>query len=150
MSENEAIDVILKDHSTFKNPMSKAYVMACKALEEIQQYRAIETELREQYHANVNIKILMQHFIETIFKGENHEGFCILTNEDAKMWDEYQAIGTIEEFKALKEKSEPKKPITYAHTPRADCPNCKATVRGIDKPFGDYCNKCGIKLDWSK
>ena len=150
MSENEAIDVILKDHSTFKNPMSKAYVMACKALEEIQQYRAIETELREQYHANVNIKILMQHFIETIFKGENHEGFCILTNEDAKMWDEYQAIGTIEEFKALKEKSEPKKPITYAHTHRADCPNCKATVRGIDKPFGDYCNKCGIKLDWSK
>ena len=41
MTENEAIDVILKEHSSFTNPMSKAYVMACKALEEIQNYRAL-------------------------------------------------------------------------------------------------------------
>ena len=150
MSENEAIDVILKDHSTFKNPMSKAYVMACKALEEIQQYRAIETELREQYHANVNIKILMQHFIETIFKGENHEGFCILTNEDAKMWDEYQAIGTIEEFKALKEKSVAKKPI---RNDLCTCPSCGTYNEVIKKRRNTvcfdtvYCWHCGQAME---
>lgn len=71
--------------------------------EEIQQYRTIENELKENYKANVDIKMLMQYFIETIFKNEKHEGFKILTNEDAKMWDAYKAIGTVEEIKQLKE-----------------------------------------------
>ena len=68
MTENKAIEKIKwimqnKSHN-------KEFCLLCiKALEEIQQYRAIETELREQYHANVDIKMLMQHFIETIFKG---------------------------------------------------------------------------------
>lgn len=42
-----------------------------------------------------------------------------------------------------------KKPITYPTTNRADCPICLNTVRGIDKPFGNYCSKCGCRLDWS-
>ena len=61
---------------------------------------------------------------------------------------EYRAIGTVEEFKALKEKASPKKPITYADTNRADCPICKSTVRGISRPFGDYCSHCGQLIDW--
>ena len=143
MTENESIDII-KYASAFNrdnSPLTKALETGIQALEEVQQYRAIETELKERYHANVDIKMLMQYFIETIFKGEKHEGFRILTNEDAKMWDaykaigtvegykraievskenyylyaeykaklkEYEAIGTIDELKALKEKAEPK------------------------------------------
>ena len=74
--------------------------VAIKALEEIQKYRKIEKDLKERYHANVDIPLLMQHFIETVFKGEKHEGFCILTNEDREAWEEYKAIGTPEELKA--------------------------------------------------
>lgn len=48
------------------------------------------------------------------------------------------------------EKQIPMSPITYKETNRADCPVCGATVRGINKPFGDWCAKCGQKLDWSK
>ena len=48
-----------------------------------------------------------------------------------------------------REKQIAKKPITYLGTNRADCPICLNTVRGIDKPFGDYCSKCGCRLDWS-
>jgi anaerobic ribonucleoside-triphosphate reductase len=51
-------------------------------------------------------------------------------------------------IKAL-EKQISHKPITYKGTNRADCPICGNTVRGINKPFGDWCNKCGAKLDWS-
>lgn len=54
-----------------------------------------------------------------------------------------------EAIKALK-KHIPMKPITYNKTNRADCPVCKATVRGIKNHFGDYCAKCGQKLDWSE
>lgn len=73
---------------------------AIKALEEIQKYRKIEKDLKERYHSNVDILLLMHHFIETVFKGEKHEGFCILTNEDREAWEEYKAIGTPEELKA--------------------------------------------------
>lgn len=52
-------------------------------------------------------------------------------------------------IKAL-EKQIPKIPMAYKVTNRADCPICGKTVRGIDKPFGNYCNGCGQKLDWSE
>lgn len=77
---------------------AKEHEQLAEWLEELQQYKAIETEMKEHYHANVDIRLLMQYFIETIFKGEKHEKFCILTNEDAKMWEEYQKIGTVEKY----------------------------------------------------
>lgn len=48
------------------------------------------------------------------------------------------------------EKQIAKKPVIYKGTNRADCPICGMTVRGIDKPFGDFCSKCGQRLNWSK
>lgn len=68
----------------------------------------------------------------------------------------FESIGTVEEFKALKEKSMAKKPtpidyekyigvIENAKFLRGAywCPNCKHTVRS-----GTYCSDCGQKLDW--
>lgn len=147
MTEKEAI-AILSVSEEMKNEipfLAPAYDVAIKALEEIQRYRAIENELKEKYHANVNIPLLMRHFIETIFEGEKHEGFCILTNEDAKMWEDYQSIGTVEELQALKEKSvakNGKKPIVLKNSHR--CPTCNAIV-GITC---DFCFDCGQLLDW--
>ncbi len=55
----------------------------------------------------------------------------------------YRAIGTVEEFKALKEKAEPKKPdYQWEHE---KCPGC-----GSFHVFGRYCSECGQKLDWGK
>lgn len=127
-----------------------------KLLEEIQQYRAIEYDLKERYHANVDIKLLMHHFIETVFEGEKHEGFCLLTNEDADMWNAYKAIGTIEELQALKEKSEPYKPKEYEDRYYAcKCNNIllpkwrKYPTELMPKSEGlPHCMACGQKLDW--
>lgn len=73
----------------------------------------------------------------------------------------YRAIGTVEEFKALKEKSEPKK-IVYCKqsygTPYF-CPECNSDQIGVEffsengsEPTEKhtYCWKCGQKLDWSE
>lgn len=60
----------------------------------------------------------------------------------------YIAIGTVEECRDAVERMKPKKPIEYQKTNRADCPNCGATVRGIDMPYGDYCSNCGQAIDW--
>ena len=67
---------------------------------------------------------------------------------------EYQKIGTIDEFKALKEKAEAKKPIL--NNPKIDefyvkeaklCPSCHSYINDCS---GDYCRDCGQKLDWSE
>mgnify|MGYP001141569371 CR=1 FL=1 len=62
---------------------------------------------------------------------------------------EYEDTGlTPEQVQQLKERDTAKKPITYSGTNRADCPICGATVRGIGKPFGEFCGKCGQRLDF--
>lgn len=61
---------------------------------------------------------------------------------------QYRALGTPEECRAAMEKQTAKKAITYRGTNRADCPACGATVRGIGAPFGNWCSKCGQRLDW--
>lgn len=173
MTENEAIKEIRNEVCNEKGVSERchdrcmygkekcAYSMAMAALEEIQQYREIEREIKEQYHSNVDIKILMRYFIETIFKGEKHEGFYILTNEDAKEWDEYQLIGTVEECREARERQIPKKPNKMEYKPLFDfgwwyaCPSCDCAV-GANEYDGeftqqdDYCATCGQKLDWSE
>ena len=121
MTENEAIEELKYDcnelgkaipcDTSWGKSFENAYAMAINALEEVQKYRKIEKDLKERYHANVDIPLLMHHFIETVFEGEKHEGFCLLTNEDAKVWEEYKAIGTPEECRTAVEKQTARKGI---------------------------------------
>lgn len=57
--------------------------------EKFVEWKEAEEQL-EECHANINVKLIVKYFIETIFKGEHHEGFCVLTNEDAKKFEEYK------------------------------------------------------------
>lgn len=52
---------------------------------------------------------------------------------------QYRAMGTVEECREAREKQKALNPVTYTGTNRADCPVCGATVRGIGKPFGNWC-----------
>lgn len=119
-------------------------------LEELQQYKAIEIEMKEHYHANVDIKLLMQYFIETIFKDKKHEKFYILTNEDAKIWDEYQEIGTVEKCREARERQMAKKPILDdIYKINYYCPNCEEFLVGNIREKFPYCQYCGQAIDWS-
>ena len=61
---------------------------------------------------------------------------------------QYETIGTVEEFKALKEKSVTKKivyvPSTVIKIPH--CPNCNMELT-MGMYLKKFCN-CGQKLDW--
>ena len=82
MTENEAIEELKYDcnelgkaipcDTSWGKSFENAYAMAINALEEVQKYRKIEKDLKERYHANVDIPLLMHHFIETVFEGEKH------------------------------------------------------------------------------
>ena len=102
-----------------------------KALEEIQQYRAIGTvdEVAEMSNSYIN-------YFHKVRK--------------------YQAIGTIEEFKALKEKSVAKKP-DYEGDGHYNgqivfdtwiCPNCEKHYE-VDYDDYNYCPNCGQHIDHS-
>ena len=92
-------------------------------LEELEQYRAIGTVEELQ---NMKDHLLMV------------KGMC----------KDYYEIGTIEDFKALKEKSVGKKIVYVSNmwikTPH--CPNCdmELTMNMYQRKFCD----CGQKLDW--
>lgn len=65
---------------------------------------------------------------------------------------QYRAIGTVEEFKALKEKVEPKKPLpkgTHKAIDNFYCPNCNHPLTNRHEQCElPYCDICGQKLDW--
>lgn len=58
--------------------------------------------------------------------------------------ENYRAIGTVEEFRELKEKATPKKPIL---NPICKCPICDHVL-----PYAlvKYCSNCGTALDCSE
>lgn len=161
MTENEAIEELKFDcnelgkaipcDTSWGKSFENAYAMAINALEEVQKYRKIEKDLKERYHANVDIPLLMHHFIETVFEGEKHEEFCLLTNEDAKVWEEYKAIGTLEECRTAVEKQTAKKVKSISQVKDGDsyvgligrCPCCG----DILEEDTVYCD-CGQRLDW--
>ena len=134
---NESVKITAEEKRDF------IFEFMMKILDEVQQYRAIETELKEKYNANVDILTIMRHFIDTIFKGEKHEGFCILTNEDRDAWDAYCAIGTVEECREATEKQKAKRPLDRCMF--CECPTCG----NVEILHCAYCPDCGQKLDWN-
>ena len=62
---------------------------------------------------------------------------------------DYCAIGTLEEFKELKERATPKKPINQQGFPRFGyCPTCEKSVTKSSSYVG--CAWCLQALDWSE
>lgn len=153
MTESEFIEEKQKVLKSMPDTICFTREEAKAILEELERYRSIEKELREKYHANVDIGKLMKCFIETIFKGEKHDGFCILTNEDAKMWEKYQATGTVEECREAVEKQKAKTPYVWGDGysdgkpvyDMYDCPGC-GTSYEIDCDSYKYCPECGQRL----
>ena len=151
MTENEAIKKIQYRINTASDVVGKGadakafedLEMAIQALEEIQQYRAMEEKLN-----GISVEQVVNGFIN-VTEDRTDEGYergRILTNAEADMWNEYRAIGTIDEFKDLKEKSVAKKPlndgmrIPFSYY----CPNCKEELSDDGyKPDEEYCVNCG-------
>lgn len=172
MTENEAIEYMENEVRCIKQashcdrdclkcglvkeeqPLLESFAVAIQALEEIQQYRAIGTveeiqkkmEELDRWHAdriNENIKNPFAYTSTSICHNCDHKDEYIEELEEEV--EEYKAIGTIEEFKALKEKNEPKKVIhlTYDKHYSYQCPSC-----GMKHNFRyKYCS-CGQVIEY--
>ena len=80
---------------------AEAIDIAIKCMEEVEQYRALEEKLN-----GISIEHIVNAFIERVEKdtNEGYEKGRILTNAEADMWEQYRALGTVEELKEAREK----------------------------------------------
>lgn len=110
--------------------------------------------LYENLTSNANNIIPTKEYIEFVGMTIQALEKQSMVNEILHELREYSAIGTIEEFKALKEKAEAKKPIL--NNPKINefyvkeaklCPVCHSYINNYS---GDYCRDCGQRIDWSK
>ena len=78
---------------------------------------------------------------------EEVKEICLKALEEVQ---KYRAIGTVSEFRELKEKATAKKPRFYAHN--YHCKECGNLVGNNEFEWQrfEYCDKCGQKLDWSE
>lgn len=117
----------------------------------------IETHIAENIHRIEVIEWFMRSN-SSADKEKCEKNKKVLTSVNGLLQEiqQYRAIGTIEDFKALKEKSVAKKPhsISIANdigNSMVECPICHARsdydVKSIKR---GYCWKCGQKLDWSE
>ena len=151
MTENEAKEIVKKLRNKaelFKNcgfavdGIVKSFEDSANAIEmlseEIQQCREYK-EIFENHFSEEALKLLSdkEEFGKWLERGRWIAKKCDEINREL---EQYRAIGTIEEFKALKEKNVAKKPIIQGLGQRY-CPVCKCG--GADH---FYCARCGQKL----
>lgn len=167
MTEDEAIKEIKRWTNILMSAGSKcvletaeAQKMAIDALEEIQKYKNIGVSSADELEQDLLLhkadSMVLNEYkaIGAVEEIKKLVRFLSIDNDreiikELEELREYVSIGTIEECREAMERQTPQKVITYKESNIADCPICGAVVRGINKPFGDYCSKCGQKLDWS-
>ena len=152
MTENESLKTTLQNaiDCATDDVTREDLEMMVKCLEELQQYRAVGTVEDVAFYKKCYDEESYEYCGEY---GTDNCGCKDRMEHLEKKIAEFEAIGTIEEFKALKEKAEAKKPILSRSmmTKREFqiCPICERLVLYDGIKF-DYCQHCGQKLDWSE
>lgn len=152
MTENRCIELLKKMKHMFTETCAKidentALDMAVEAIEEIQKYRAIGTVEDVEFYKKCYDEESYEYCGEY---GTDTCGCKRRMEHLEKKVAEIDAIGTIDEFKALKEKNEPKKSEWkyYRKENIATCKNCSYEhYLGTYHQYAtNYCPNCGSKM----
>lgn len=159
MTENEAIRELkwAKNSLMASSHMDKdkdvCFSIAIKALVEVQQYRALEKHLSDMFGGSLSLKMCVDELERILTEPDSPHPMNakILTYQEAADWEDYRAIGTVEECRAAMEKQIPKKPVKnekqgIRYTDFYECPTCHKGFTGTG--IADYCYHCGQAIDW--
>lgn len=151
MTENEAIERLKcmrlfmqindKGSGNENKFLEEDYIankLAIKALEEIQQYRAIGTvnEIKE--------------ILQIISEGQDdvdESGISTGLLHTLLEYAEYKKIGTVEECREARKREKGKKAVLNKNLNIMFCPVCERKVR-IN--YDLHCSGCGQAIDWSE
>lgn len=116
----------------------QGYEMAIKALEEVQQYQALEKRLSDMFGGSLSLKMCVDELERILTEPDSPHPMNakILTYQEAADWEAYRAIGTPEECRAAVEKQ--KEMITYCD--ENDCSDCPFhnTSKKYNKCMNDF------------
>ena len=139
MTEQEAIEQFkerlpIGDYRKQIPEYYEAMELAVKSLEEIQQYRKLEERLN-----GISLEEVVDGFISAVEKGtkEGYEYGRILTNEDARDWEEYRAIGTPEECGDAVEKQKASKELE-SHDEKHILKSCISLMQEMVNEFAEW------------
>lgn len=139
-NENEAIEAIKANMPTSGYQMLRESLdIAIKALEEIQQYRAIGTvEEVEQNARDLKRQIEHSEHLAEVLKSTKS-----LLEKRGRLLSDYCKIGTVEECREAMEKQKKKRLVEWADG-TLHCPNCEHdnTCLGFN-----VCVECGQILE---
>lgn len=148
MTENEAIKELetsidlakmCTQNYERKNEI-QGYEMAIKALEEVQQYQALEKHLSDMFGGSLSLKMCVDELERILTEPDSPHPMNakILTYQEAADWEAYRAIGTPEECRAAMEKQTavPREIIEGEYF----CPKCHNLMH-----YPGYCG-CGQRL----
>lgn len=100
MDESKAIKII-KQEMGWENKSSTlgAFEEAVKALEEVQQYQALEKRLSDMFGGSLSLKMCVDELERILTEPDSPHPMNakILTYQEAADWEAYRAIGTPEE-----------------------------------------------------
>lgn len=139
MDESKAIKII-KQEMGWENKSSTlgAFEEAVKALEEVQQYQALEKRLSDMFGGSLSLKMCVDELERILTEPDSPHPMNakILTYQEAADWEAYRAIGTPEECRAAVEKQ--KEMITYCD--ENDCSDCPFhnTSKKYNKCMNDF------------
>ena len=125
MDESKAIKII-KQEMGWENKSSTlgAFEEAVKALEEVQQYQALEKRLSDMFGGSLSLKMCVDELERILTEPDSPHPMNakILTYQEAADWEAYRAIGTPEEclrnkdlLDFLSDKMNPNDFETYLH-----------------------------------
>ncbi len=101
MDESKAIKII-KQEMGWENKSSTlgAFEEAVKALEEAQQYQALEKRLSDMFGGSISLKMCVDELERILTEPDSPHPMNakILTYQEAADWEAYRVIGTVEEL----------------------------------------------------
>lgn len=136
---NRCIPQLCNDGYMYENTKC-AFSMAIKALEDVQQYRALEKHLSDMFGGSLSLKMCVDELERILVEPDSPHPMNakILTYQEAADWEAYRAIGTPEECRAAMEKQ------TAVSRELIEgkyfCPKCHNLMR-----YPGYCG-CGQRL----
>lgn len=147
--QSERVGKVGEYYSNIENCLkeNESCIVAIQALEEIQQYRALEQRLQSVYGEHDG---LLEIIVNGLVKYENAPDMAykavLLTDDDVDKWKQYKAIGTVEECRDAVERMKPKGFIQTEkfNTTMWQCPICYSELYSGQ----NYCDECGNLIGW--
>lgn len=139
------IDEILRDREYEADTEDEKRELALLRvqLNTLKQYFVLDQRWRKLMGQNFTLKRLVNSIENKLKRTDKSLYARVLTYEDAKLWERYKQIGTVEQCEKAMEKQKAKRVLKKGKSKK--CPCCNSILGYADLIAG-YCKYCGQKI----